>query len=116
MKEALTAETKAEACDVKPLDDEEENPADEEGDRNDAKEEVSEQTPAYQKDGFFDTLSTDRETSKRPTGSETRELDEETFGKIGSTYRCRTQWFRRWRGNLRGRGSSRGGRNQRSTN
>jgi len=118
MKEALTDETKAEGGDVKPLDEEEENPADDEAERNDAKKEVSEQkTPAYEKEGFFDTLSTDRETSKRPTGSEMRELDAETFGKIGSTYRCRTRWFRRWRGNFRGRGGAfRGGRNQRNAN
>jgi len=121
MKEALNDDTKAEAGDVKPLDAEEENPADEEDKENGNEKEVEqeankEEKPAYQKESFFDTLSTDRETLKRPTGSEMRELDAETFGKIGSTYRCKTRWFRRWRGNFRGRGAFRGGYNQRNAN
>jgi len=62
---------------------------------------------AYKKDMFFDTLTTDKDVTKK-TGSEIRELNAETFGKIGSTYRCRSHWSRKWRGrgsrrNLRGR-------------
>jgi len=58
MKEALNDDTKAEGGDVKPLDAEEENPADNEDDKDDGKEEVVEQPakeekPAYQKDSFF---------------------------------------------------------------
>jgi len=116
-KEALTEEIKVESDDIKPLDEEEENPADDETTKNNEKEDTeNEKKPAYEKESFFDNLSTDREMSKRPTGSEMRELDSETFGKIGSTYRCRTQWFRRWRGNFRGRGASQSGSGQRSAN
>jgi len=115
-KEALSEEVKVEGDDIKPLDEEEENPADDETTKNNEKEDTeNEKKPAYEKESFFDTLSTDRDMSKRPTGSEMRELDAETFGKIGSTYRCRTRWFRRWRGNFRGRGA-RGGSGQRNAN
>jgi len=65
---------------------------------------------AYKKDMFFDTLTTDKDVTKQ-TGPEIRELNTETFGKVGSTYRCRSRWFRKWRG----RGSRRnvgGGYNQ----
>jgi len=75
--------------------------------------ETKEDPSAYKQENFFDTLSTDRETYKRPTLSEMRNLDAETFGKIGSTYRCKTRWFRRWRGNFRGRGAFQGSNSQR---
>jgi len=52
----------------------------------------------YNKDDFFDTLSTNKDMFHSQTGSDMRELNAETFGKIGSTYRCRTRSFRRWRG------------------
>jgi len=62
---------------------------------------------------FFDSLSTNQDVANRQTGSDMRELNAETFGKIGSTYRCRTRWFRRWRG--RGnRTTFRGGFHQRN--
>jgi len=66
----------------------------------------------YNKDDFFDSLSTDRDDRRRPTESEASQLNAETFGKVGSTHRCRTRWFRRWGGNFRNRGSSRGRNNQ----
>jgi len=71
---------------------------------------------AYDKDNFFDSLSTDKDIYKRQTGNEMSELNEETFGKIGSTYQCRTRWFRRWRGNYNNRGVFRGSYNQRKFN
>jgi len=46
---------------------------------------------AYKKDLFFDTLTKDQDVTSRKTGPEMRELNAETFGKIGSTYRCRTR-------------------------
>jgi len=69
---------------------------------------------AYQKDKFFDTLTTDKDVAKI-TGPEIRELNAETFGKVGSTYRCRSRWFRKWRGRG-GRRNPRGGYNQRRQN
>jgi len=66
----------------------------------------------YDKDNFFDNLSTNQSVYNSQTGADMRELNGETFGSIGSTYQCRTRWFRRWRG----RGSSslfRGAYNQR---
>jgi len=63
---------------------------------------------AYNKDDFFDSLSTDRDDRRRPTESEVSQLNEETFGKVGSTHRCRTRWFRRRRGDFRNRGGFRG--------
>lgn len=56
----------------------------------------------YDAANFFDNLSTDKDVYNSQTGADMRELNAETFGRIGSTYRCRTRWFRRWRG--RGRG------------
>jgi len=52
---------------------------------------------AYKKDMFFDILTTSKDVRKE-TGPEIRELNAETFGKIGSIYRCRSRWFRKWRG------------------
>lgn len=46
---------------------------------------------AYTKDLFFDTLTKEKDVNNRKTGPEMRELNAETFGKIGSTYRCRTR-------------------------
>jgi len=66
----------------------------------------------YDKENFFDTLSTDKDMFKSQTGADMRELNAETFGKIGSTYRCRTPWFRQQRGR-RSRGSFRRGETQR---
>jgi len=60
----------------------------------------------YDKENFFDTLSTDKDMFKSQTGADMRELNAETFGKIGSTYRCRAPWFRQQRGR-RSRGSFR---------
>jgi len=78
-----------------------------------SKEQTKEEVESkYDKDNFFDTLSTDKDVFNSQTGKNMRELNAETFGKIGSTYRCRTRWFRQRRG--RGsRGSFRGGYNQR---
>jgi len=73
---------------------------------------VTETVRAYTKDDFFDSLSTDRDDRRGPSGSQLRELNAETFGKIGSTYRCRDRWFRRRRGNYADRGVFRGGFNQ----
>jgi len=75
---------------------------------------LTEPVPAYRKDNFFDSLSTDRDDLRRPSRSEMSELNGETFGKVGSTYRCRTRGFRRRRGNFRNRGVFRGGYNQRN--
>jgi len=119
MKEALANENKEDGDDDNP-EDQDEVPEDNAAEKEDEKKEVKEETvkeekpTAYKHDNFFDTLSTDRETYKRPSVTEMRDLDAETFGKIGSTYRCKTRWFRRWRGNFRGRGAFRGGYNQRS--
>jgi len=77
--------------------------------KDNSKEEIK---CGYKKELFFDTLTTDRDVTERQTRPEMRELNAKTFGKIGSTYRCRSRWFRRWRG----RGSPRnfrGGYNQR---
>jgi len=114
-KEEITEEVKVEGDDIKPLDEEEENPVDDETTKNNEKEDTEKEKkkPAYDKESFFDTLSTDREMIKRTTGSEMRELDAKTFGKIGSTYRCRTRSFKRWRGNFKGRGESQGESDQR---
>jgi len=119
MKEALGNESKEEGDDDNPEDQDEstkDNGTEKEDDKKEVKEETEkeEKPPAYKHDNFFDTLSTDRETYKRPSVTEMRDLDAETFGKIGSTYRCKTRWFRRWRGNFRGRGAFRGGYSQRS--
>jgi len=111
MKKALPEDNKEDDGDEKPKEPKKPNVDSEEKveEKNDGKVKVEEekdkeeQLPAYKHEDFFDTLSTDRET-KRPTGNEMRDLDAETFGKIGSTYRCKTRWFRRWRGNFRGRG------------
>jgi len=80
-------------------------------DKNETKEEVAgedlwaerskessmlEMGEAYNADNFFDNLSTDKDTYNRQTGADMRELNAETFGSIGSTYRCQTRWFRRW--------------------
>lgn len=46
---------------------------------------------AYKKDDFFDSLSTDRDVSNSRTEPELRMLNAETFGKIGSTYRCQSR-------------------------
>jgi len=118
IKEALANENK-DGDDDNPEDKDEstkDNGTEKEDDNKEVKEETEkeEKPPAYKHDNFFDTLSTDRETYKRPSVTEMRDLDAETFGKIGSTYRCKTRWFRRWRGNFRGRGAFRGGYNQRS--
>jgi len=119
MKEALADESKGDGDDDNP-EDEDESTKDKGTDKENATKEVKEETekeekpPAYKHDNFFDTLSTDRETYERPSVTEMRDLDAETFGKIGSTYRCKTRWFRRWRGNFRGRGAFRGGYSQRS--
>jgi len=119
IKEALTDEKKADGDKDKPEDAEdatEVNSAEKDDDNKEVKEEPDkdEKPPAYNHDNFFDTLSTDRETYKRPSVTEMRDLDAETFGKDGATYRCKTRWFRRWRGNFRGRGAFRGGYSQRS--
>jgi len=120
MKKELVDENKGDKDDDK-TENAKEASEDKEADEDEAKKEVEEsekdeKPPAYQHDNFFDTLSTDRETYKRPSVTEMRDLDAETFGKIGSTYRCKTRWFRRWRGNFRGRGAFRGGYNQRDAN
>merc|ERR1712186_289991 len=122
-KEALADESKENGDDDNPEDENEStknNGTDKENAKKEAKEETEKEDkpPAYKHDNFFDTLSTDRETYKRPSVTEMRDLDAETFGKIGSTYRCKTRWFRRWRGNFRGRGRGgfRGGYNQRNQN
>jgi len=52
----------------------------------------------YNKDNFFDSLSTNKDVWNSQTGDDMRQLNVETFGEIGSTYQCRTRWFRRWRG------------------
>jgi len=114
MKEALADENKEDG-DVDNPENQDGAAEDNAAEKEDEKKEVKEEKPpAYKHDNFFDTLSTDRETYKRPSVTEMRDLDAETFGKIGSTYRCKTRWFRRWRGNFRGRGAFRGGYNQRS--
>jgi len=65
---------------------------------------------AYNKDNFFDTLTSENEVYLKETGPELKDLNAETFGEIGSTYQCRH--FRRWRG----REFSRGAYNQRHFN
>merc|ERR1719193_2677993 len=109
MKNVLVDDNKGDKDDDKP-----ENATEASEEKEAEESEKDDKPPAYKHDNFFDTLSTDRETYKRPTVNEMRDLDAETFGKIGSTYRCKTRWFRRWRGNFRGRGAFRGGYNQRS--
>jgi len=51
---------------------------------------------AYDANNFFDNLSTDKDTYNSQSGADMRELNAETFGSIGSTYRCQRRWFRRW--------------------
>jgi len=120
MKEALTDDKNADGDNNEPEDAEdatEVNGTENDDDNKEVKEEAEKDEkppPAYKHDDFFDTLSTDRETYKRASVTEMKNLDAETFGKDGATYRCKTRWFRRWRGNFRGRGAFRGGYSQRS--
>jgi len=67
----------------------------------------------YDAANFFDNLSSDKDVWNSQSGADMRELNAETFGRIGSTYRCRTRWFRNWRGRGRGR-LFRGAYNQRN--
>jgi len=107
MKEALDVDRDANVFEKPP--DGDQIAVHDDGERNDGGEAKNKSNqPAYKCENFFDTLSTDRDTLGRSSGAEIRDLDTETFGKIGSTYRCKKRWVKGWRGNFKGRGGFRG--------
>jgi len=53
---------------------------------------------AYDKENFFDSLSTNSDVYNSQTGEDMKQQNVETFGQIGATYQARTRWFRRWSG------------------
>jgi len=69
-----------------------------------SKEVTQELGCAYDKDNFFDSLSTNADVYNSQTAEDMRQHNVETFGQIGATHQARTRWFRRW-GGPRGRGT-----------